>query len=132
MLFNLYGYVEASLKYILVFKNEQDKDFLIVENPADIGMSGLLRIHEEKKTMQSLPHEIRSTRFPDRGTVNKRFDYDDKYHYSHIAGIKRISYGTYHDVIKENPDIEFEVINVIISILSYQKIMKLSQRDNHR
>ncbi|ELA46577.1 hypothetical protein VCUG_01955 [Vavraia culicis subsp. floridensis] len=131
MLFNLYGYVEASLKYILVFKNEQDKDFLIVENPADIGMSGLLRIHEEKKTMQSLPHEIKSTRFLGRDMINKRFDYDDKYHYSHIAGIKRISYGTYHDVIKENPDIEFEVINVIISILSYQKIMKLSQKSGY-
>ncbi|ELA45755.1 hypothetical protein VCUG_02758, partial [Vavraia culicis subsp. floridensis] len=49
---------------------------------------------------------------------------------SHIAGIKRISYGTYHDVIKENPDVEFKVTSAEISILSYQKIMKLSQRDN--
>ncbi|ELA45860.1 hypothetical protein VCUG_02650 [Vavraia culicis subsp. floridensis] len=117
MLFNLYGYVEASLKYILVFKNEQDKDFLIFENPADIGMPDLLNAHEKEKMIQSLPHEIRSTRFPDRDTVNTRFDYDDRYYHSHIAGIKRISYGTYHDVIKENPDIEFEVINVSISVL---------------
>ncbi|ELA47901.1 hypothetical protein VCUG_00621 [Vavraia culicis subsp. floridensis] len=130
MLFNLYGYVEASLKYILVFKNEQDKDFLIFENPADIGMSGLLNAHERDKMMQSLPHEIRSTCFLGRDTVNKSFDYDDSTYHSHIAGIKRISYGTYHDVIKENPDIKFVVINVPISILLYQKIMKLSQNSS--
>ncbi|ELA46425.1 hypothetical protein VCUG_02103 [Vavraia culicis subsp. floridensis] len=134
MLFNLYGYVEASLKYILVFKNEHDasgQNFLIVENPADIGMSGLPNAYEKKKMVQPLPHEIRRTRFPERNMVNKRFDYDDSTYHSHIAGIKRISYGTYRDVIEKNPDIDFKVINVPISILSYQKIMKLSQRDKY-
>ncbi|ELQ74825.1 putative LRR containing protein [Trachipleistophora hominis] len=129
---NLYGYVEMSLKYIFVFSNEQktnEENFLIFENPEDAGMTYLLNQHEATKTKLALPYETQKRIYFEKKEVDYETIYDHVHYHSNIAGIRRIIYRTYHDIIRENADVRFEVVHVPFTILLYQKVMKYSQRD---
>ncbi|ELQ75194.1 putative LRR containing protein [Trachipleistophora hominis] len=127
---NLHGYIEMSLKYIFVFINEEKtygEDFLIFENPEDAGMSGLLNSHEDAETKQTLSHETERRVYSNIKYVNEEISYNRAYYHDHIAGIRRIIYNTYHDVIKENVDTKFEVIHIPFTMSLYRKIMNLAQ-----
>ncbi|ELQ75994.1 putative LRR containing protein [Trachipleistophora hominis] len=120
------------LKYIFVFTNEQgtnEVDFLLFENPGDAEMSYLLNSHEMVNSKLSLSHETVKYVYYEKTEMNYRTIYDNVHYHSHIAGIRRIIYRIYHDVIRENADVRFEVVHVPFTMLLYQKVMKCLQQD---
>ena len=54
---------------------------------------------------------------------------NDVDHHNHISGIKKTLHKSYHDIIRENSNITFEVVHAPISILLYKKLLGLSSND---
>ncbi|ELQ76873.1 putative LRR containing protein [Trachipleistophora hominis] len=126
---NLYKYIDAGLKYIFLFENEDDfatENFIITENPEDLQMPGLWTVKQRTEMVQSITNENGINIFGNNKLVENLFSHDHAYYYNYAAGIRKIFYQTHQDVIDKNTNIQFKVINVPMSFSLYAKIIKLS------
>ncbi|ELQ76559.1 putative LRR containing protein [Trachipleistophora hominis] len=132
---NLHSYIEIALKYILIFKTPayaQMSDYMVFEDLEQTGMKSLLETYMLNTIAETsydtsecnAEHHIKKMRL-----VSECANYNTIYVSKDFYG-KNIIGKSYQDIIREEGDTKFKLINVPFSMAIFTKIYLLENKDD--